>query len=97
MSLTFKLTGRKKDKLIIYSNTGPGSYDLPDTKTKLGTRIGPAHRERISEEDEAEGFLSPFTYNPPRCFDEPTGQGYSLGARSNSNDHDDGKPGPGSY
>ena len=41
ISRQFKLTGRKKEKVMIDSNTGPGSYDLPDTKNKLGTRIGP--------------------------------------------------------
>ena len=48
LARSFKLTGRKKDKVIVKVNTGPGTYELPDTKKKLGTKIGPPPNENQS-------------------------------------------------
>lgn len=36
---SFKLRGKNESKIVIDNNTGPGSYDIPDTKTKIGTRF----------------------------------------------------------
>lgn len=41
MTRTFKLRGKNQIKQAETNNTGPGSYDIPDTKTKIGTRFNP--------------------------------------------------------
>jgi hypothetical protein len=87
MTLTrsFKLRGKNADKIIIENNTGPGSYDIPDTKTKIGTRfnspkVEESLKERLKEKEEGED-ISPFTYNPPRYLDRIDDHGYSLGMK----------------
>jgi hypothetical protein len=40
---SFKLRGKNEPKVVIDNNTGPGSYDIPDTKTKVGTRFHSPH------------------------------------------------------
>lgn len=104
MTLTrsFKLRGKNADKIIIENNTGPGSYDIPDTKTNIGTRfnspkVEESVKERLREKDEGES-ISPFTYNPPRYLDRIDSHGYSLGMKlptdfNTGEDH----PGPGAY
>lgn len=49
MTLTrsFKLRGKNADKIVIQNNTGPGSYDIPDTKTKIGTRFNAPKANQI--------------------------------------------------
>lgn len=84
--------------MVIDNSTGPGSYDIPDTKTKLGTRFNcPKTEPSTHKQTESAGeALSPFTYNPPRYLDQPTGHGYSLGQKLPQSERSD-QPGPGTY
>lgn len=70
---------------MIDNNTGPGSYDIPDTKTKIGTRFNSPkagkHEEEHQRRSEDGQDLSPFSYDPPRYLDSPTHNGYSLGMK----------------
>lgn len=85
LARSFKLRGKNANKMVIENNTGPGSYDIPDTKTKIGTRfkspkVDQKLNERLRDREEEEN-ISPFTYNPPRYLERMDSNGYSLGMK----------------
>jgi hypothetical protein len=82
LTRSFKLRGKNEPKVVIDNSTGPGSYDIPDTKTKVGARFNSPRGQPPNEPaDPAGETLSPFTYHPPRYLDRPNGHGFSLGQK----------------
>jgi hypothetical protein len=51
VSRSFKLRGRNEPKTIETSKLGPGSYDIPDTKMKIGTKFNLPKQNVYSDED----------------------------------------------
>jgi hypothetical protein len=101
---SFKLRGKNENKIVIENNTGPGSYDIPDTKTKIGTRFNcpkadkSQDEKRSSDQEEEGNNISPFSYNHPRYLDNVDTHGYSLGKKLKTyQDTIEDHPGPGSY
>jgi hypothetical protein len=82
---------------VIDNSTGPGSYDIPDTKSKVGTRFNSPREPQKQPAETAGEALSPFTYHPPRYLDHPDHHGYSLGQKLQTAQEQAHLPGPGTY
>lgn len=97
------MRGRNEVKPYEPSALGPGSYLIPDPKTKIGGKINkPKEVDSDDEEEENretnEENISPCSYSPPRYLEEPTNSGYSLGMRIEENlGSKPEEPGPGTY
>jgi hypothetical protein len=92
------LRGKNEPKIVIDNATGPGSYDIPDTKTKVGVKFNsPRNHQNHHKVEPAADTLSPFTYNPPRYLDRPNGHGFSLGQKVACSHDRIELPGPGTY
>ena len=93
LSRSCKLKGRYSEEKRDEFNTGPGSYEIPDTKSKIGTKF--SHNNKNSGIFVKSESPSPFSYTPISSTFRRSG--FSLGKKICSMDKNYNEPGPGSY
>lgn len=90
----FKLKGKLPQQQKYVNPTGPGSYDLPSTKTSIGTRFNQSKNKSQNNLEE-----NPFAYDCPRYLEKiDDKKGFSLGKKiENQEANKVNIPGPGAY
>ena len=95
-----KIKGKYPEPKRDVFNTGPGAYELPDTKSKLGARFNTTYNKNALEGSVQKDNPSPFSYNPKRYPENINeNSGFSIGGKDTSQNMNEYSeiPGPGSY